>query len=320
MPPNVRLIVGTDKGVWTFLWKEEYALLELLTTSLGDQSILSLVVQRSQIFTGTRGKEGGVFVSRDGGILWEPLLLGREVWALACDPEAQHLYAGLCPAGIEYSEDGGKGWRQLESLLQVPGVNEWSFPAPPRHPRIRTLAVDPKNSEKVYAGVEVGGLVCSPNRGKTWYNHSRGLHPDIHCLLLDQWAPSVLYVGTGKGFYRSMDCGWTWEKRSEELTLPYITALTASPEDSDLLLTSATPGPQAAVSSIYRTADGGDHWVLVAENLPYTISSLVILPPETVFAGTRQGQIYLSDDLGEYWTPLQSHLPGIRSMALLLGE
>lgn len=112
---------------------------------------------------------------------------------------------------------------------------------------MRLTAVDKNNGNLVYAGGEFG-LYRSTDGGNTWHNIS---HPEMYGkvnaplwdweytgifdlyteLHRNNWLYVAVY-GAGKGLYRSMDMGATWEKL---LTDNHMRTVTTSPKTPGLI-------------------------------------------------------------------------------------
>src|SRR5262249_19208922 len=76
---------------------------------------------------------------------------------------------------------------------------------------IWTLALDPANSQVLYAGTNEDGIWKSTDRGDTWQHAgSPGPFP-VYSLIVDRFAPHTIYAGTnGGGVWTSSDGGVTW--------------------------------------------------------------------------------------------------------------
>ncbi len=113
-------------------------------------------------------------VSRDGGVTWTALgnPLPSHVSAIAVDPSQRNvIYAGADSLGLYKSVDEGETWHAVnDGLGMAAGVRL----------RITALAIDPENSDRIYAarGVWIGtsrveliplGLMESRDSGATWY-------------------------------------------------------------------------------------------------------------------------------------------------------
>jgi hypothetical protein len=92
---------------------------------------------------------------------------------------------GIEPCAILRSRDDGKTWEKLNVEL--------SFPAVSRHPdipkRVISIAVDPSNTDHIYASLEVGGMLRSLDGGNSFHNIIDGIYidegfVDIHSVVV----------------------------------------------------------------------------------------------------------------------------------------
>ena len=136
-----------------------------------------------------------------------------------------------------------------------------------------------------------------------------------------------MYATTGCGFHRSEDGGRSWRLVQEGLERPYTMPLVAAPEDPRLLYTAAaaTPPPGwrangTANAAIYRSTDGGTHWLRLENGLPASFETMVRTmaagPGGTLMAASAN-DLYVSEDRGEHWSLAKSGIPTVRSMVLV---
>ncbi|HEX2180986.1 MAG TPA: hypothetical protein VHH10_01775, partial [Rubrobacteraceae bacterium] len=126
------------------------------------------------LYVGT--SDEGLYRSADGGKSWEGLsgIEHPRVTAVAVSPADGALYAGTEPSSLFVSRDGGSSWRELEGLKNLPSAPTWSFPPRPWTSHVRAIALSYTDPNLVVAGIELGGIVRSPDGGETWQDQRPG--------------------------------------------------------------------------------------------------------------------------------------------------
>ena len=185
-------------------------------------------------------RESGVYLSTDDGESWKPVLENVDAWTVAASPNGT-LYAGI-KKGLYQSTTGGEEWEEVTGLRELSTFESWCFPLAPHIANIGSLAFSHKNPDAIYAGVEVGGVVGSADKGKTWKDLREGIHLDIHTLLSAPGNDDVLHAATGRGMFRSMDAGESWEAVNEGLESIYMIPAMIHPKDPQILFTAASQG------------------------------------------------------------------------------
>lgn len=82
-----------------------------------------------------------------------------------------------------------------------------------------SIAMDPNDAERVYAGTRNAGVFRTINGGKTWQAARKGLNfYPVRSLAVAPSQPSTIYAGTDfDGVWKSLDGGDTWAKTSHGL-------------------------------------------------------------------------------------------------------
>ncbi|MDQ2742234.1 MAG: glycosyl hydrolase, partial [Chloroflexota bacterium] len=198
------------------------------------------------VYCGTFGQ--GLWRSDDAGTTWTALggeALYLEVTAVAPGKDGV-VWAGTEPSTIFRSDDRGATWREQRSLRELPSAPTWSFPPRPWTSHVRWIAPDPHLPERLFAGIELGGVMRSLDGGETWEDRpEEGLH-DAHTLRVHRLAPDRVFESAGGGFAESSDAGKSWEQHNEGLTRRYVWGLALDPGDPDVMVVSAAPGPTEA--------------------------------------------------------------------------
>src|SRR5512143_1874268 len=171
------------------------------------------------------GTTDGIFRSGDLGVTWQETSLGlttRYVRWLASHPDVPGLaFAGVEPAVIFVSHDGGDSWQERAEVPALRDKHGWFLPYSPRAGCVRGFAF---HGQRGYAAVEVGGVLRSDDAGASWRlaEGSDGnpdlegppaplVYPDVHSLNVHLSSPDLVFAPTGGGFYHSADGGKTWE-------------------------------------------------------------------------------------------------------------
>jgi photosystem II stability/assembly factor-like uncharacterized protein len=257
---------------------------------------------RTRAITGVPGQphtfltgavNGGVWKTDDDGRTWTPIFDSQPTQSIGAiavspsDPKTIYVASGeglhrpdlSVGNGVYRSSDGGKSWvhLSLDDSQQIPSI-----------------AVDPRDSNRIYAAV-LG-------------------HP---------YGPSAQ-----RGVYRSLDGGATWSKVLGQGDNTGSSFIRIDPFDANILYAGfwdARSGPwedktmyNGPHGGLFKSTDGGDHWRPLKDGLPQGLSQLdVAIAPSargrlyaTVATSSdpaAQGGaapsvgIYRSDDGGEHW-------------------
>jgi photosystem II stability/assembly factor-like uncharacterized protein len=260
------------------------------------------------LYVGT--SDEGLFKGEDGGRNWERIsgIEHPRVTAVAVSPGDGALYAGTEPSALFVSRDGGATWRELEGLKNLPSAPTWSFPPRPWTSHVRAISLSYADPNLVVAGIELGGIVRSPDGGETWQDQRPGAYADCHSLAAHPMAPEALYEAGGGGFAESGNFGDSWQAADEGMSLRYAWGLAVASEDPTLVYASAASGPGRAHgggfsdAAIYRRRDGR-RWETLLEGLAAFPYALAADPeaPDALYAGFGDGTILRSADAGESW-------------------
>ncbi len=281
------------------------------------------------IFAGTVGMS--LWSSNDSGKTWRTLWgaglpfgsispYEGQVRAIAVDPSnSKTIWAGD-EIGVLKSEDGGKTFKRMNGA--VDGFCIWS------------IAVDPLDSNIVFAGAREADVFRSKDGGKTWRKLNTGMPktcmigiPRVTRLGVDPgdhrhiWA--VVEAG---GPWRSFDGGDTWQqvwgglvnehKHQDMHSLSILpnTQLTPSSHDGYVTLGAGrkTTVIFTAVSGVFATDDNGEtvRPIINSETSPmpyFQIAAVRPDDPKTIFVGIGDslpgsiGAIVKTTDGGHTW-------------------
>jgi len=267
----------------------------------------------------------------------------KAVWSLA--RRNGTLYAGVQPAGLFCSYDGGESWSQIKGLRDHPSREHW-------HPGaggliLHSMVLDPEDDEQMWVAISAAGVFHSGDGGKTFEPRNRGTRADfmpedmrypefgqcVHCLVAAPGTPLRLYQQNHCGMYRSDDGGATWQSIEKGLPSSFGFPAAAHPRERDTLfllpLNSDIGGryPPDAKCAVWRTRDGGATWTALRTGLPQENVYFGVLrqamatdrlDPVGVYFGTSGGELYASADEGERFEVIQHHLPAIFSVETMV--
>ncbi len=269
---------------------------------------------------------GGVRKTTDGGETWSDCgLAAQQVFSVAVSPADGAVYVGTEPSALYRSDDGGQTWAELTGLLELPSRPTWSFPPRPWTSHVRWVAPSPHDADLVLAGIELGGLMRSTDRGETWQDHRPGAQRDVHSLAWHPQARGRAYEAGGGGAAWSDDDGDTWQPADEGRDRHYTWSVAVDHDDPDLWYVSASSGPFAAhgrgdpEAHVYRRRNGG--WDRLAGGLPEPLPSMpyaLVATEARLFAGLANGELWESPDHGETWLRCEIRRPGLTRLLALV--
>ena len=294
-----------------------------------------------------------VWTSTDQGTTWTHASRGlayeageqpiKSVWSIAA--HRGRLYAGVEPAGLFCSDDGGRSFTHVAGLRDHPSRAGWQ---PGGGGLIlHSLVLHPQDDNQIWAGISAAGVFHSADGGETWEARNRGTRADflpegqnypetgqcVHCLVMPPAMPTRLYQQNHCGMYRSDDGGRHWESIEAGLPSSFGFPAAAHPRDPESLYLIPLNGDTAgrympdAKAAVWRTADGGKTWAANRQGLPQANAFFGVLrqamatdalEPAGVYFGTTSGALYASPDEGDSWTCIAQHLPSISSVETLV--
>jgi photosystem II stability/assembly factor-like uncharacterized protein len=244
---------------------------------------------------------GGMFRSDDGGRSWQPIgLADRVIMTVAASPAVQDVvWVGTEPSEVWRSGDAGNSWEQTSNLTTLHSSSEWSFPPRPETHHVRWIACHPLEPERLWVAIEAGALVSTIDGGRTWRDRVSGGPWDTHELAVHRKAPDTLRVSAGDGYYESDDAGTTWHSPSSGLEVGYLRSVAIDPEQSNVVVVSASSGPYSAYAAgrsdgrLYRRV-AHERWERVRDGWPEPASTIAPL----LSAGTQASELWAADERG----------------------
>jgi photosystem II stability/assembly factor-like uncharacterized protein len=303
------------------------------------------VIQRSNDGGKTWAPVGNKFSyeGEPGTHLWydgtpRPFEFAR-VWHLEpslSDPDT--IYAGIQDAAFFRSTDGGQTWQELPALRQHKSASAWQPGAGGMC--LHTIVIDPSRPQRMFVAISAAGVFRTDDGGMSWRPMNRGLRseqiPDptaevghcVHRIAMHRSRPSVLFMQKHWDVMRSDDAGESWREVSGNLPSDFgfpIDVHAHEPEtiyvvpiksDSEHYL------PDGKLR-VYRSRTGGTEWEALTKGLPQRDCYVNVLrdamavdslDPCGIYFGTTGGQVYVSPDAGDSWTPIVRDLPSVVSV------
>lgn len=136
-----------------------------------------------------------------------------------------------------------------------------------------------------------------------WYGG--GMYPAI---VADQSIEGRLYLASDvAGLWRSEDRGESWHFKNEGLANLNVACLAIAPSDSNIIYAGTAGGVMVSYNA-------GEHWEgrmsekSLTFNRPVSHKAIAVHPENSnqIYAGSRTGQIFYSDDSGENWKAIGS--------------
>jgi photosystem II stability/assembly factor-like uncharacterized protein len=201
-----------------------------------------------------------------------------------------------------------------------------------------SLAIDPRNSDVVYAGAATGGVWKTTDAGATW----TALTDDQPALAsgsiaLDPQNPDVVYVGTGEmsfsgdsyhgaGILKSSDAGASWrnipgpfaEVIEQRRGTAAIGSMAVHPKQTNIVLAGAyfRGLDNQPRSGVYRSVDGGETWTegpvlggAPAIEILFDSTGTVAYASLGYYLGSPANGVYASYDAGETWADINGAIP-----------
>ena len=356
---DTMLLVGTTKGLFSLRAHDGRDRFELDGPAFpGEEVYATCIDTRSspaRLFVGSVSMHWGPVLRRsdDLGGSWtedETAALTfppgsdaalAKIWQLNPGPadEPDVVYAGVEPAALFRSEDGGRHFSLVEGLWNHPHRPEWVPGGGGLC--LHTVLLHPDDPERLLVAISAAGVYLTDDGGKTWRAGNRGIvagfFPDnpepefgqcVHKVARDAGDPERLYLQHHGGIYRSDDGGDSWQAMTGIAGMDFGFPVVAHPTrpGTAYLLPLESDGFRCTPDgrcTVWRTSDGGTSWEPLTAGLPQHDAHLTVLrdafttdgqEPAGLYFGTRSGEVWGSVDDGDSWRLLADHLPPVLSV------
>jgi photosystem II stability/assembly factor-like uncharacterized protein len=261
------------------------------------------------------------------------------VWNLAPsadDPDT--LHAGVEDAGLFRSTDGGRSWTELPGLRTHASASSWAPGAGGLC--LHTILVHPDDPAELLVAISSAGVFASEDAGESWKPANQGLRseflpePDaeighcVHKLARNASRPEVVFMQKHWDVMRSDDGGRSWHEISGDLPTDFGFAIEVHAHEPDTVFVVPITSDEQHVPPegrlrVYRSRSGGGEWEPLTDGLPQEHCYVNVLrdamavdrmDPCGVYVGTTGGQVYVSPDGGDRWSPIVRDLPAVLSV------
>jgi photosystem II stability/assembly factor-like uncharacterized protein len=350
------LLVGTKRGLFVLSspdrehWTVEERALE------GHRIYNAVHDQRNggRIFAADNGDFFGSFLqySDDLGQTWHEPERGiqfpedsglklENIWIIQPGraDEPHTVYAGVDPASLWISTDGGITWDFNPGLANHPTRDRWNPGAGGMC--LHSIVLDPANKDRMWVGISAVGVMRTDDGGQSWTfankNTRADFNPDIypefgqcvHRLIPHSQRPDTLYQQNHCGVYKSENAGDDWEDIRSNLPGDFGFPMALDAHNPETIYTVAVDGEHGRANYgeqfvVYRSQNAGGHWERLMAGLPQGKGVKLgvlrhgmcadTMDPCGVYVGTNTGQLFASNNRGDSWQMIADFLPPIYSV------
>jgi photosystem II stability/assembly factor-like uncharacterized protein len=359
---TILLLAGTKRGLF-LLSSADRKTWEVSQTELGKNRIYFATLDQRQgvhrIFAADNGDFFGTYLrySDDFGQTWQEPQQGIQfapesgqklinIWTIepGRPDEPGTVYAGIDPASLWISTDGGEHWSINEGLANHPTREQWNPGAGGLC--LHTIVADPTNANRMWIGISAVGCMRTDDGGRSWVFANKNTRADympdkypefgqcIHRFVQNPQQPDVLYQQNHCGIYKTLNAGDDWIDIQHELPSDFGFPIALDPHHPDtvFVIVESQWGRHNVSEhfTVYRTTNGGESWQAMTAGLPSGAGVRLgvlrhgmctdSLEPCGVYVGTNTGQIFASRNGGESWNLIADFLPSVYSVQAFVIE
>lgn len=262
-----------------------------------------------------------------------PAFMSGRIADIAVHPNKPHCwYVAVGSGGVWKTENAGTTWTPLFDKQSVYSTG--------------CITIDQNNPNVIWVGTgeNVGGrhvsfgdgIYKSTDGGATWKNMGLKESQHISKIIIHPTNSNILWTavqgplwnkGGERGLYKSTDGGNSWKKILGENEWTGVTDILIDPREPNRMYAATWQhhrniasymggGPNTA---IYRSDNGGENWIKLANGLPKSNMGkigLAISPqkPDIIYAAIEldrtKGGVFRSENRGEKWVKMSDAVSG----------
>ncbi|MEX2116212.1 MAG: YCF48-related protein [Bacteroidota bacterium] len=215
----------------------------VITTGWEMTEVLKVAVDPSNSSIVYAATAYGIFKTMDDGKTWQEKHIGLPMPftsdVVVDRSDGKRVFAAT-EEGVLFSNDAGESWK-------VAGLKKFG---------VRTIAQDPSNAARLWAGTQDDGIFRTTDGGVTWKSVNNGLrHKTVYTIAVHPNNSAIVYLGThGGGVYRTNNGAKKWEQCASGLGNPDIHSLLVLKTNPNIVFAGTLNG------GLFRSTDSGKTW------------------------------------------------------------